>query len=108
MRNNNFLKLEKPSIKINLLTLVVRNLNLDKIYVKNADLNLVFDKNKKPVKLNIDTNDTEKIDEEFMSVYGGQKIWRIVPEEDRKKSIYTEYFVGIIPDLLTFEMAKMR
>ncbi len=42
-----FALLENASIKINLPTLLVKHLNLDKIYVKKADVSLVFDKNKK-------------------------------------------------------------
>ncbi|MBE7706466.1 MAG: AsmA family protein [Cyanobacteria bacterium SIG30] len=41
-----FINLEDSFIKINLPTLIFGELNLDKIYVKNIDVNLVFDKNK--------------------------------------------------------------
>jgi hypothetical protein len=43
----NFALLDKASIKINLPTLLFKHLNLDKIYVKKANILVVFDKNKK-------------------------------------------------------------
>ena len=43
---SNFIVLTKPSVEINLPTLLFRHLNLDKIYVKNAELAFSFKKDK--------------------------------------------------------------
>ncbi len=44
--DTDFLNLKRPSIEINLPTLIFKKLNLDKIYVQNANVKLVFTKNK--------------------------------------------------------------